>query len=65
MLWKQFDFLTTFGIPIKHGSHIKLLLDALFLTKELAILRLSPTVKSRLKKQRVILEQITILNELL
>lgn len=55
MLWKQFGFLTTFGIAIIHGSHIKLLLDTLFLPNELAILRLNLTLKSRLKKQRVIL----------
>ena len=30
MLWKQYGFLTASGFPIKHGSHIKVLLDALF-----------------------------------
>lgn len=46
MLWKQCGFLIAPGNPIKHGSHIKVPLDALFLPKELAMLRLSPTVKA-------------------
>lgn len=46
MLWNQCGFLIAPGNTIKHGSHIKVPLDALFLPKELAMLRLSPAVKA-------------------